>query len=554
MTEFESIAWSSIHQALRSRDFRFLSTRQGVTAYAGNVRSGRVDVPVRLAIIDPLMMPPPKVFIEDAEVLARVGAHLNEDRSLCYAEAEVEEYDPYNAGGAVLRVLESVQCTLTQVLHSSAVKDLQREFVAYWKPDTYLYTDLPPGFSGPARSVDWKRGDRIGLVITCADRVKRWAVPKSRTGDAYVVRIDRPLNTAVGTGPGRSLASLRSWLQNFVDDADPLKLAFTSGIVDGGNLIIVAPNGTVGAAFSWPKLAELAFRKAPLVRRLRAIAQGEDKMTLEKSVANSLALPDLVNARLAAPSPLIGKIIAVIGAGSIGSRVCLELARCGAGQDDAPLMIVDPDNFQAVNFPRHVLPISAVRTSKAQAMAEEVRRLHPSLQVEALPEDVFKLLHKVAKCDLIIDATGSNPVALRLNAEAIAFRRSGGSFPPVLHAAIHGNGLAAQTVLVTPTDHACLKCLRPGHGVLKANPVKPGVPTEFSSASCGDGAHVTYAAPAPALAAALVVQAALEWAAKPADPGPRVRSRVLDLARTQAPKDRSWERDPNCPACRDGSA
>ena len=537
-----------------SREFRFLSTRHGITAYTGKVRSGRMTVPVRLAITDPLMMPAPKVFIEDAEVLARISAHLNEDRSLCYAEVGVEEYDPYNAGGAILRVLESAQGTLAQVLHGSAVEDLQREFIAYWKPETYFYTDLPLGFSGPARAVDWKRGERIGLVIASTDRVKRWTAPKSKTSKAHVVRIGRPLNTAVGGGPGRSLASLRSWLLNFVEDADPLQLAFQSGIVDGGTLIIIAPNGTVGAAFSWPALAEQAFRKAPLVRRLRAIAQGEDKMTLEKSVADSLALYDLVNARLAAPSPLIGKAIAVVGAGAIGSRVCLELARCGAGQDGAPLLIVDPDIFQAVNFPRHVLPISAVRTGKAQAMAEEVQRLHPSLQVEAVSQDVFKLLHRVAKSDLIIDATGSNPVALRLNAEAIASRRSGRSFPPVLHAAIHGNGLAAQTVLVTPTNHACLKCLRPGHGAIKANPLKPGVATQFSSASCGDGAHVTYAASAPALAAALAVQATLEWAGKPAEPGPRVRSRVLDLDKTQAPKDRSWERDPACPACRDDYA
>ncbi|MFX4627888.1 hypothetical protein ABTA95_20270, partial [Acinetobacter baumannii] len=64
-------------------------------------------------------------------------------------------------------------------------------------------------------------------------------------------------------------------------------------------------------------------------------------MTLDRGLADSVALPDLVNGRLSAPSPLIGKAVAVVGAGAIGSRVCLELARSGAGQSQRPMLIID---------------------------------------------------------------------------------------------------------------------------------------------------------------------------------------------------------------------
>ncbi|PLR21924.1 hypothetical protein SGCZBJ_20380 [Caulobacter zeae] len=549
MSELENRAWSSIDQALKSRGFRFAATRGGQTSYRGRLSSGKTVVPIRIAIDDPLMMPPPQVFIEDEAIRGRIRAHVNEDDSFCYAEAQVEEYDLYNGGGAILRVLESVKTTLDQVLHGSTTDDLQREFIAYWKPETFLHSDLPSGFQGPAVSVDWVRDERHGKLVTTVDRAKRWQQPKSKTGSAFVIRVDRPLNTVMAGGPGKSLASLRAWLGSFVDDLGALNTALSSDVIDGGTLVVVAPNGSVGATFCWPEVAKIAFKKAPLVRRMRAIARGEAGMVLERSVTDSLALPDLVNARLAEPSALLGKSIAVVGAGAIGSRVCLELARCGAGAESSPLLIVDPDLYQAVNFPRHVLPISAVRTSKAQAMADEVRRLHPALTVEFAPLDVFKILQRVARYDLVIDATGSNPVGLRLNAEAFEARRQGNTFPPILHASIHGNGLAVQTVLVTPTAHACLKCLRPEHGEFKANPLKPGVQTQFTSAACGDGAHVTYAATAPALAAALVVQAVLEWADDPAAPGPRVRSRVLDPERANAPKDRSWGQDAQCPAC-----
>ncbi|MDZ4365270.1 ThiF family adenylyltransferase [Brevundimonas sp.] len=550
MTGLATSAWSSIERALKGRSFGFAFTRRGVTAYVGQVRSGQIDVPLRVEITDPLMMPPPKIFITDDAVLTRIGAHLNTDRSLCYAEEAVEEYDPYNAGGAVLRILESVKTTLGQVLHSSSAADLQREFVAYWKAETFLFTDLPAGFSGKAKTVVWTKAGRTSLVVTVPNRLTRWSDAKARDADeAYVLKSDRPFNTSVGEGPGDSLASLRKWMGRFVDDQDAVARAFVPGLVDKGTVVLMADNGAVAATFAWPTVAKLAYAGAPANRRARSIAHGETQMALEKSVAESLALPELVNARLAAPSPLIGKSVAVVGAGAIGSRVCLELARSGAGQSELPLLIVDPDLFLAANFARHVLPISAVRQPKATAMMEELRRIHPGLNVEGVDRSAFDMLHKLAAYDLVIDATGANPVALRLNAEAVSRRQAGMAFPPILHAAIHGNGLAAQTVLVTPTGHACFKCLRPEHGSFKANPLKPGVATAFESASCGDGAHVTYAASAPALAAALVVQAVLDWAAAPAEPGPRVRSRVLDIALTAPPKDRNWPVDPQCPAC-----
>lgn len=551
MTGLQASAWSSIERALKSRNFRFASTKGGVTAYVGLIRCGRADIPVRVEITDPLMTPPPKVFVTDDTVRSRIGAHLNTDLSLCYAETAVEEYDPYNAGGAVLRVLESVRTTLGQVLHSSTADDLQREFVAYWKAETFVFTDLPPDFSGKARTVVWSRGGRTSLIVTVPDRLGRWSGAKAdETGDAYVLRSARPFNTGVGEGPGQTLASLKTWMGHFVDDAAALARAFAPGLVDKGTVVLVADNGAVAATFAWPAVAKLAYAAAPASRRARSIEHGETHMVLEKSVAESLSLPDLVNARLAAPSPLIGKAVAIVGAGAIGSRVCLELARSGAGQAALPLLIIDPDLFQAANFARHVLPITAVRRPKAVAMAEELARIHPGLNVEGVKRSVFEIFHGLAAYDLVIDATGSNPTALRLNAEAVSQRQTGRAFPPILHAAIHGNGLAVQTVLVTASGHACFKCLRPEHGRFKANPLKPGVATEFESASCGDGAHVPYAASAPALAAALVVQAVLDWAADASNPGARVRSRVLDAVRTSAPKDRNWAADPDCPACR----
>lgn len=550
----EEAAWSSIDRAMKATGFRFISTRAGETTYRGQVRSGQVEVPIRIAITDPLLIPPPRVFVDDDAIRDRIGAHLNEDKSLCYADGAEEEYDPYNAGGAVLRVLVSVKTTLDQVLHGSSRADLQREFVSYWKADGFLFTDLPPGYSGKARTAPMSRVGRTSLMVTLPDRIARWSDATLDTArHAYVLRPDRPLNTAIGAGPGPSLASLRAWLDHFVDDKAVLAEAFAPRLIDRGRIVILSENGSVAASFIWPALVGKAYAKAPASRRAGAITRGEDQMTLDRAVADSLSLADLVNARLETPSPLVGMAIAVIGAGAIGARLCPELVRCGAGLADKPMLVIDPDVYQAVNFARHTLPISAVRTGKAAALCAEIQRLHPGFAVEAVERSAFTVLPRLASYDLVVDATGSTPVGLRLNAFAQERRRLGDPFPAVLHAAVHGNGAAVQTILVTPSEHACFKCLRPEHGVLKADPLKPGVSTRVVSGACGDGAHVTYAAAAPAMAAALAVQAILEWAEHPSDPGPRVRSRVLNQESTAPPKDRSWARDDNCPACGAGA-
>lgn len=551
MTPLETRAWAALDAALKARGFAYVQSRRGITRYRGDLRSGRTTIAVAVCVTDPVMTTPPKIYVEDLAIRRRLLAHLNADDSLCFAEKEVEEYDPYNAGGAILRVLESAKETLDQVLHASTLADRQREFVSYWNPDTYLYTDLPAGFSGRARCCTWNRvGGRDSLVITTPERVSRWSRDKpDDVRQAYVLRGNRPFDIRRGGGPGKTLATLKTWIAHFVDEPDAIAHAFAPALVDKGHIILAAENGVVAASFKWPEFARIAYAKAPQNRRARSISHGENEMTLDRGLADSVALPDLVNGRLSAPSPLIGKAVAVVGAGAIGSRVCLELARSGAGQSQRPMLIIDGDQFSTANFGRHVLPVSAVRLAKAGALAAEVRRLHPDLTVEGVATDVFGVTARLQDYDLVIDATGLTPVGLRLNDLAVTTRRLGKPFPPVIHAAIHGNGLAAQTVLVTRSAHACLKCLRPNHGELKANPLKPGVTTAVESGTCGDGAHINYAAPAPMLAATLVVQAALEWAAAPDMPGPRVRTRVLDLEHTAPPKDRNWPIEPLCPAC-----
>lgn len=549
----EEIARGAIHVTLKSKGFRQNGTLRGAPIYRGAVKSGSIPVQIELVIPDPLLISAPKVRVLDNAISDRISAHVDVDGDLCYTTTAFEEYDVYNAGGAILRCLANVQTTLDLVLHGNPIDDRYREFISYWKSDLTLQSDLPDGFTGVAGLYSRTDAD-ADLLVATPRTVKAWSshLKPGKPLPVRVIRTDVPLVVADRKWAGDSWASFKRWIAEFISPADLARLT-VADVATGGLVAVVAPNGSIAVRFEWPTVEAAAFRYAPKQRRTAWVERHSDKMIMKRYDLKSVARLDLVNARLAVPSGLNNLKVAVIGAGAIGGRLALDLVRCGAGGAENPLCLIDPDHLTEENLGRHVLGFEALGRPKVDAIAEEAKRFHPSVTVHAVPQSVLDCLPLLAGFDLIIDATGYNPLALRLNAHAMDNRRVH-AFPPIIHAAVHGNGLAVQTILVTGSDHACLKCLRPGHGDFKANPIKPGVQTERVPATCGDGAYIPYAATAPAMAAALALQAALEWSASPVDPGPRTRTRLLSFTDTVAIKDKSWGRDIACPACRDTQA
>jgi molybdopterin/thiamine biosynthesis adenylyltransferase len=546
----EEAARGAIHVTLKSRGFRQTSTVRGAPVYQGTVKSGSLAVRVELIIPDPLLISAPKVRVLDVAISDRIKAHVDDKGDLCYTTTAFEEYDIYNGGGAILRCLANVQATLNLVLHGNPIDDRYREFISYWQAPLTLQADLPPDFIGVA-GLYRRTAKDADLLVATPTTAAAWSglIEPTPPSSVKVIRTATPLVVADGKWAGRSWASFRRWIAKFITSADLARLA-AADVADGGLVAVIAPNGAIAARFEWPTVEAAAFRKAPPHRRTAWIEKHPEHMTLQRYNMKSVARLDLVNARLAEPSHLTRLKVAVVGVGAIGGRLALDLVRSGAGGPDNPLCLIDPDVLAEENLGRHVLGFEALGRPKVEAVAAEAKRFHPSVTVKTFQQNVLDCLPLLNGFDLVIDATGHNPLALRLNAHATEARRAR-AFPPIIHAAVHGNGLAVQSILVTGSDHACLKCLRPGHGEFKANPLKPGVQTERVAATCGDGAFIPYAATAPAVAAALALQAALEWSARPDDPGPRTRTRRLSFAETVSIKDKSWSRDSACPACGD---
>ncbi|MDO9335663.1 MAG: ThiF family adenylyltransferase [Caulobacter sp.] len=541
-------ARSELHVTLKARGFHQVSLEAGAPVYEGIIQAGAYKVSVQLIIHDVLFTKAPSIRLVEGRGEPEIFAHVLSGRELCYSEASVEEYDLYNPGGAILRCIQSAQDTLLRVLHNNPIQDLKREFISYWKGASYINIDVPPDFVGPAVVVELKPESCGGLLVTTKQGVGVWG---SRTrdndaGTAIVIRTKSALLIDKNNLPGQTLESFSLWAEKFLDASQAAQLVDAAAA--GSMAVVFAPNGIIATSFEWPKTVAVAFRRAPRSRRTAWVRSRKKSVTVARMDVQDADIDAITNARLLEPSGLTGRSVAIIGCGAIGSRVAFELVRSGAGRPGAPLVLIDPDVLRAENLGRHILGVDYINRPKADAMAEELRRFHPAVEVLPIPASALDCLGKLQACDFIVDATGHNPLALRLNDLAILRRRQS-RFPPIVHSAIHGNGLAVQTILVDGESHACLKCMRPNHGEYRANPLKAGTKTEIVSAACGDGAYVPYAASAPSLAAALTVLACLEWAHRPEQPGPRVRTRVIDETATVNIKDRNWGIDPDCPAC-----
>ena len=155
-------------------------------------------------------------------------------------------------------------------------------------------------------------------------------------------------------------------------------------------------------------------------------------------------------------SELQEKRIALIGCGSVGGFIALELSRVGILKQ----MLIDHENLAPENTFRHVLGKDAWGTPKVQALKMEIERKIPYAQIEtvakrvedALQTDVFR----PDNYDLIIVALGDDTISLHLN----EVFHTNGKTPPVVFTWLEPYGIGGHALLTGNSDQkGCLECL-----------------------------------------------------------------------------------------------
>ena len=148
-------------------------------------------------------------------------------------------------------------------------------------------------------------------------------------------------------------------------------------------------------------------------------------------------------------STLPAKKIGIVGAGSLGSKIAVTLARSGVGS----FFLVDDDIITPGNLVRHELDARSIGVHKVDGLEERIKAVasHATVTVRRVllggqesSGTTCSVLDHLASCDLIVDASASQQA---FNFTAAAARNAN---TPMLWAEVYAGGIGGFVARVRP--------------------------------------------------------------------------------------------------------
>lgn len=491
-------------------------------------------------------------LLDRAAELPGHRAHVEDDDAICYSSPGTLVLDMHSPGNHALTVLGLARRTLAEILSGAAEADLATEFPQHWRGSRLVHVTLPS--EAPQGAAILARVGGLGADILLLGRAGKkgdtvdlgpLGTLKGKGQHAYLARTQHPLTLEQGEALPSTLPEFLAWAGK-VDPALPgtLMLALEEARGTAG-LFVQSPSGCVGAAIKSPEPWSPT-RQDPN-RATRMLRARPGRVEFHRMQGVPAHLEHVLGRNLAGIPTLGGCRVVLMGCGTIGSHLVKLLMQVGAGSKGGRLDLVDNQILMAGNVGRHWLPPHYVGSSKALACALELESMFRGCIVEGHVADAIERLDLVLGADLVIDATGEEPLSVALN-EAVVRARAAG--PALLSVWLRGMGAAAQALLVPakPDGRGCLRCLRPRAGAWTLRDVmRLDLPLDEAPAACGEAAFTPYSVAAPVVAAGLAAKMALDWAA--GKESPSFRTLRVDHDATIAVEDMDIRANPACPAC-----
>ncbi len=236
--------------------------------------------------------------------------------------------------------------------------------------------------------------------------------------------------------------------------------------------------------------------------------------------------------------------VLVLGAGSVGAPIVLELAKAGVGEID----VCDFDRYDVNNAVRHVLATHWAGNRKAMAVSIEAAALNPfiavtshKLYVGGGPDDSAQLDQLLLKADVVVDATGSQMAARVLQRRCREFEK------PLVLASLTAASYGAE-VAVFQSGGPCYYCFVLGQEDGSVPKPLEGPRSHTTPVGCSTPAFSGAGFDATALAA-LAARTTVGASAKCAYPALEYDYVIVNFR-----GDDPWQQDrlevhPGCPLC-----
>lgn len=538
----------TVDATLKNRGFTLI---RPPAVYEGPISVHGTQATVEIEIPDLTFVQMPTVkLIDKSKLSVKNFAHLMGQGAICYVGEGGLPLDLYNPGGSVLRVLVEAEAALERSFGGRADTEFEAELQSYWAGMSYYFA-VP--HAGTPRIVQAEmipqRQDETGGLVVVPKGAWQHLNPKFRWPVTILTFDENLRHTA--EFPFTTLADAIAYISEQPNPPNGWKEAVLAAAVSPRQLFLAAPNAIIGWS---PKLSPALEMLKGRPQGFRpnffraALAKSTKEVGLERMSGNETDLRHCVERNLVGGASLIGKRVALIGCGTIGSNLAKLLVQSGAGCE-ATFDLYDTDKLSPGNLGRHLLGFADIGRPKAAAVADALLRFHPDVSVEARGVDATKEWNALQTSDLIIDATGDPNVATALNELRMKSDRTGQELA-IMHGWVFGNGVAAQSFLNLKDGLACYRCLKTSFdGQWRHNPLKDAnSPLRQAPARCGEAGYIPFAVDAPVAAASLMLRAALDWAA--GHPGKRLRTTIFDhQAGRENMKWASPDRLESCPAC-----
>jgi molybdopterin/thiamine biosynthesis adenylyltransferase len=147
------------------------------------------------------------------------------------------------------------------------------------------------------------------------------------------------------------------------------------------------------------------------------------------------------------------KRVAVIGLGSGGGMIALELAKAGVGG----FVLIDDDRLEPKNIARHVCGISDLGRFKTRAMRDMILDRNPLANITTSEtrcslENRAVVERLLSDCDVILACTDNRESRILINSIALAQQR------PAIYGGTFRRAYGGQVIRVIPSRTICYQC------------------------------------------------------------------------------------------------
>lgn len=534
---------SEVIEALKERGFHYSGKdASGQFTLIGELACAASEQGIRCELVlDPDFFGLPRVRLLDIPkhfpaAVPHIGAHGD----LCYLAQGSVVIDLFDPVGQTIACINQADRVLCQITKGELVEDLAEEFFAYWN-GSYCLFDVLGNTSGQQQcliaegdgSTQWfitdniertnKKIELLGLKVT------KGTLPTYRIKTEVVPRPN------LRTWPPKTVNDILEW-QSQLDRSCRRKIhqRIQQGEREKRTCILIfidSPLMTYGFAVIYDR------KKA----KVRLADRRDPTFGLKVLLLTTMRIDDQYLAQRNIPEiqTLAGKRIGLIGCGTIGGYLAEMLCKAGAGTIGGKLTLVDFDKLLPQNLGRHRLGFSHLLKNKAVAMADELQRLAPGIEVEAIQADARQATLK--DLDLLIDATGEESLGHWL---CDATPRA----TPMISSWIEGPGTAIRAMIRTDdAGGGCYRCLWHGNRRGELRSMVGEVPLVLAGHGC-EGLYVPFPASVSVQSASLTMDLVLDWVN--GKTSPTLRTKILDHTQKADTADCDLLPDAQCPICR----